>query len=101
METAVAQPNSSDPCVCAVAARVLPTGDIPQASIDAQIKVLNDAFASANFTFTLEGVTRTKNDAWYNMGSGNSEGQAKGALRKGGRATLNLYTAQLSGGLLG
>lgn len=66
------------------------------------MKVLNDAFAAANFTFTLAGVTRTKNDVWYRMGSGGSaEQQAKAALRKGGRATLNLYSAQLGDGLLG
>jgi hypothetical protein len=77
-------------------------GDLAQATIDAQMKVLNDAFAAANFTFTLANVTRTKNDVWYRMGSGSSaEQQAKAALRKGGRATLNLYSAQLGDGLLG
>jgi hypothetical protein len=64
--------------------------------------VLNAAFGPANFTFTLGGVTRTRNDVWYRMGSGSAaEQQAKAALRKGGRATLNLYSAQLGDGLLG
>jgi hypothetical protein len=79
-------------------------GDIPQSQIDAQINVLNAAYASSGspFAYQLAGVTRTTNAAWYTMQPGTSaESQAKNALRVGGPGTLNLYTANPGGGLLG
>jgi hypothetical protein len=54
------------------------------------------------FRFVLAGVTRTTNATWYTMGYGTSaENQAKAALRRGGADTLNLYSANPGGGLLG
>ncbi len=82
----------------------LSNGDIPQSQIDAQMNVLNAAYASsgAPFVFQLAGVTRTTNASWYTMGPGTTaESQAKNALRVGGADTLNLYTANPGGGLLG
>jgi hypothetical protein len=79
-------------------------GDIPQSQIDAQINVLNAAYASSGspFVYALAGVTRTTNATWYTMQPGTSaESQAKNALRVGGPGTLNLYTANPGGGLLG
>jgi hypothetical protein len=79
-------------------------GDVPQSQIDAQLQVLNDASAAsgAPFTFRLDGVTRTTNGTWYRMQPGSAaEAQAKSTLRVGGPETLNLYTANPSGGLLG
>jgi hypothetical protein len=79
-------------------------GDIPLSQIDAQMAVLNAAYASTNtpFVFTLAGVTRTTNAAWYTMQPGTTaEQQAKNALRVGGPGTLNIYSANPSGGLLG
>jgi hypothetical protein len=83
-------------------------GDVPQSQIDAQIAVLNEAYAGGGdsattpFTFTLVSVDRTTNAAWYDMGYGSqAEKDAKAALRQGGASTLNLYSANLSGGLLG
>jgi Pregnancy-associated plasma protein-A len=83
-------------------------GDVTDAQIDAQIAVLNDAYsgdtggANTPFRFTRAGVDRTNNDAWYTMGYGSQEEKAaKAALRKGGAETLNIYTANLGGGLLG
>ncbi|MCI0402899.1 MAG: zinc metalloprotease [Acidobacteria bacterium] len=85
-------------------------GDIPQSQIDAQIAVLNDAFAGAApggsgantpFRFTLAGVTRTTNATWFNMGLGSqAEKQAKAALHRGGCETLNIYSTN-GGGYLG
>jgi hypothetical protein len=87
----------------------LSNGDVPDSQIQAQMDVLNDAFnggavggAVTSFTFTLAGVTRTTNSTWYTMGYGSAaEDQAKAALRQGGANALNIYTANLGGGLLG
>ena len=87
-------------------------GDVPQSQIDAQIAVLNDAYnggsiggVGTRFQFTLAspgGVTRTTNAAWYNMGYNSAaENEAKQSLRAGDQRTLNIYSANLSGGLLG
>jgi hypothetical protein len=44
----------------------------------------------------------TANDAWFAMGHGSAaESQAKAALRQGSADDLNIYTANLGGGLLG
>lgn len=75
-------------------------GNLTNATIQAQIDVINKAYAPY-FNFKLEGVTRTGNDGWYNMKMGGVEGQMKGALRKGTMKHLNIYSAALSGGLLG
>ena len=80
----------------------LANGDLPQSQIDDQIAVLNAAYASTPFKFELVGVDRTTNAKWYTMGYGSKqEKKAKAALRKGGPETLNLYSANLGGGLLG
>ena len=83
-------------------------GDVPDRMIRAQIAVLNNAFdgstggAATAFRFELAGITRTTNEAWYNMGiSSNDERAAKSALHQGGADALNFYTANLGGGLLG
>jgi hypothetical protein len=77
-------------------------GDIPQSQIDAQMKVLNDAFAGTGWAFNLVSVDRTTNATWYTMGHGSTaEKEAKAALRQGGAADLNVYTANPGGGLLG
>jgi hypothetical protein len=77
-------------------------GDIPDSQITAQMNVLNAAFASTGWRFTLVAVDRTTNATWYTMGSGSlAEDQAKAALRRGTAQDLNIYTANLGGGLLG
>ncbi len=80
----------------------LSNGDIPQSQIDAQMSVLNNAYASSGYQFQLVSVDRTTNATWYTMTPGSSaETNAKNALRKGGAAALNLYTANIGQGLLG
>jgi hypothetical protein len=77
-------------------------GSLTPGQIAAQIDVLNDAFASGNWTFNLKSTDVTANDAWYTMGHGSTaERAAKEALRQGGPADLNIYSANLGGGLLG
>jgi len=83
-------------------------GDIPQSQIDSSINVLNNSYSGATggtntpFRFVLAGVTRTTNTSWYTMGYGSAaETAAKNALHQGNCTSLNVYTANPGGGLLG
>lgn len=85
-------------------------GQLTDAQVAAQMKVLNDGFAGRGgrqaavtpFRFALTGVTRTTDAAWYELLPGSSaEREAKTALRQGGKETLNIYLSGLGGGLLG
>ncbi len=78
------------------------SGDVPQSQIDAQIDVLNAAFASTGFSFSLQVVTRTDNRQWYSRcGSSKQERDMKNALSVDVPNTLNIYTCAPSGGILG
>ena len=86
------------------------SGDVPDSRINAQIDVLNAAYAGQDgeggfntaFRFVLAGVTRTNNSVWYTMTPGSvGERDAKTALRVGGASTLNIYSANIGQGLLG
>jgi len=77
-------------------------GNLPDSQINAQIDVLNTAYAPGGWKFVLASKDVTANDAWYVMEPGTAaETQAKNALRQGGAADLNLYTANIGAGLLG
>jgi hypothetical protein len=77
-------------------------GDVSDDRIADQVAVLNAAFAPTGWGFQLAGTTRTSNDAWYTMGPGTTaEAQAKAALRQGTAQDLNIYAANIGGGLLG
>jgi hypothetical protein len=77
-------------------------GNIPLNQINAQVDVLNAAYAGSGFYFNLVEVTRTTNATWYTMGHGSTaEKQAKAALRRGSAVDLNIYSANPGGGLLG
>jgi hypothetical protein len=77
-------------------------GNISDSMIQSQIDVLNQGFNSSNFQFVVRSIDRTLNDQWYTMGYGSSaERNAKSALRNGTAADLNMYLANLGGGLLG
>jgi hypothetical protein len=82
-------------------------GNISDAMIADQIRVLNDAYsgvtggANTRFRFQLAGTTRTANNTWFAAGPNTTaETQMKNALRVGGAADLNFYTND-GGGLLG
>jgi hypothetical protein len=86
-------------------------GNLTDAQIAAQIKVLNDTYsgaipgAGANtpFRFRLRGVTRTSDAIWFNGLAPRTpiERQVKAKLRRGDKTTLNIYSANLANGLLG
>ena len=66
-----------------------------------QMAVLNAAYAATGFSFTLMQTTTTANDSWYTCSGGTCETQMKNALRVGGAGTLNIYSNNMGGGLLG
>ncbi len=83
-------------------------GDVSDQAINAQISVLNESYAgqtggaATGFSFHLVGTDRTSNAAWFTAQPGTqAEKDMKTALRKGGPETLNLYTNNMGGGLLG
>jgi len=77
-------------------------GKLTNSDLQAQLNVLNAAYAPSNVAFSLASVDYTDNAAWFNMGSGSiEEYNAKNALNIDPYSYLNFYTANLSGGLLG
>lgn len=83
-----------------------------QRMIEAQMKVLNDAFSGATaadaadtpfrFELDLEQDLNWVVDAdWYNVTPGKTERDMKQALHEGDSETLNVYSADIGGGLLG
>jgi hypothetical protein len=78
-------------------------GRVTDAQIANQIAVLNATYAGQDpdgpgavrtgFSFTLAGVTRTDNAAWFYAGPGGTEEHSmKQALHRGGTDTLNWYS---------
>ena len=77
-------------------------GDVTTAMITNQINVLNNAYASSGWAFTLVSTDRTTNATWFNnCATSSTESQIKNALRQGTADDLNIYTCNPSGGLLG
>jgi hypothetical protein len=87
-------------------------GDVPAKQIADQIKVLNAAYASSGFQFTLVSTTRTTEPSLFNLVSGGvsdsryyrgggKEFKMKEALHEGDARTLNIYSASLGQSLLG
>ena len=79
--------------------------------IGAQMQVLNDSYSGKTagaasdtpFRFTLTRTTHTVNSTWYTVVPGKSgvERDMKKALYQGDATTLNVYVANIGGGLLG
>ena len=76
--------------------------DVTDQQIQAQLDVLNAAYAGTNFQFSLLSTDRTNNTAWstHTMGSAN-ETAMKSALAVDPVHTLNVYSCNIGQGLLG
>jgi hypothetical protein len=78
------------------------TGGPTASQITSQINVLNNAFSSAGFTFSVVSTDYTNNSSWQTAQPGSSyESAMKNTLRKGTADDLNLYFSKPGGGLLG
>jgi hypothetical protein len=78
------------------------TGNVSDADIKAQVKVLTKAFKKWGFKFKLQAVTRTNNNKWFN------KCHKSGVYRKMTKSlsvdpdkTLNIYSCNPGGSLLG
>lgn len=78
-------------------------GAISDTMISRQLSVLNAAYSSAGYSFTLVATDRTNNPTWYSglTNGSRAEKEMKNALHQGGTNALNVYTANLGNNLLG
>jgi hypothetical protein len=77
-------------------------GSLTSTQIRDQMDVLNAAYASTGWTFTLVGQDTTNNSTYFSRCySSSTESSMKSALRQGSADDLNLYTCVPSGGVLG
>jgi hypothetical protein len=76
-------------------------GALSSGDINAQMSVLNSAYANTPYKFTLVSTDTTANAGWYTGCYGSAGNTMKSALRLGGAADLNIYTCSPSGGILG
>ncbi|MEM7051238.1 MAG: zinc metalloprotease [Acidobacteriota bacterium] len=82
--------------------RGVETGNLTQQMIDDQIAVLNASFAGTGFSFTLDQVTRTRSNRWFDRClTTNQERRMKQALTVNTATTLNIYTCNPAQGILG
>jgi hypothetical protein len=78
------------------------TGAPSAGQISEQMSILNAAFASAGFAFTVVATDTTANAAWYTATPGSTaEAQMKTALRQGSADDLNMYFNDMGQDLLG
>jgi len=78
------------------------TGNLSTTALDKQVTVLNNAYAPWGISFYRASVDYTNNSTWFTMGPGTTaEKNAKNALCISPQPTLNFYTANPGGGLLG
>ena len=76
-------------------------GDVTDAQIDAQLDVLNDAYAGRGFSFTHAGTKRVNNTKWFDgCASSRTESVMKASLAESPAENLNVYSCQ-PGSLLG
>lgn len=82
-----------------------PGTDVTDLQLQQQLQILDSSFeagqggAATPFSFSLAGIDRTDNAAWYGFAVGSdAEIAAKSALRKGDAKTLNIYVNKTSTG---
>ncbi|MDX1420324.1 MAG: M43 family zinc metalloprotease [Rubricoccaceae bacterium] len=81
-------------------------GNVPEAWLDSQINVLNNAFDgttggfNTSFRFVKDRVNRVENSSWY-TGCYSNPNPMKLAMNFSPRTHLNFYTCSPSGGILG
>jgi hypothetical protein len=81
-------------------------GNVSKAAIDRQIATLNASYGGRNggadtrVSFALHGVSRSDSAAWFRDPE-RYEGMYKPMLHQGGKGTLNLYSTNIGGNLLG
>ena len=75
-------------------------GNVPDAMIEEQVAVLNDAFQNRGFAFLLQSVVRTDSRKWF-TGCYSQERNMKRELAVDVPHTLNIYSCQPKGGILG
>ncbi len=77
-------------------------GDVSTSKLDAQIQVLNRAFAPVGVQFAKRSVDRSTNATWYNMTMGSSaEAACKRTLAIDPTHVLNIYTSGIPNGQIG
>lgn len=77
-------------------------GAMSDSMITEQIAVLNGAYNKAGYFYELKTTDVTTNNEWFLVEpSTKAEKDMKNTLRKGGPGDLNLYSANIGGGLLG
>jgi hypothetical protein len=74
-------------------------GNVPDALLDAQLQVLNQAFAGSGYSFTLQAINRVQNKQWF-TGCYASQ-KFKRDLAVDPANTLNFYTCKPKGNILG
>jgi hypothetical protein len=68
-------------------------GYVSSAAVNAQVDVLNDAYADYGISFTLSSLDYTQNSSWFNN---DNENQYKAQLAISPSTTLNIYTTTAS-----
>jgi len=77
-------------------------GRLTNSEVRSQVDTLNASYGGAGWTFTLAGTTYTDDATWFSdIDQAPVEAEVKAALRVGGADTLNIYSANPGGGLLG
>ena len=94
--------NVTIPVAVHVVAQTNGVGDLTNQQINAQMQVLNQAYAGTGYSFDLVSTDRTYDTKWSTHRYGSrDERRMKQALAVDPATTLNVYFCNIGGGLLG